>query len=188
MTANGLGSPLVIKHMRQEEEEGGKPSQRDQWYWSMVSRCHRQWCWYLRLKIALSYNSTIKYLKIFQVPGWAVVLLCLAVAANVAVLVKTKKETFNSNKHIYMEVCEAKTSTLLTKTKILESIVTTCQLVNLTIWHVWYEDLPGQLKPKKITYARWCLQYAATNITTKQTNITTNLMLGDACDAPQTSG
>jgi len=56
VTANGLGSPLVIKHMRQEEEEGGKPSQRDQWYWSMV-------------------------------PGWAVVLLCLAVAANVAVLV-----------------------------------------------------------------------------------------------------
>ena len=26
----------------------------------------------------------------FQVPGWAVVLLCLAVAANVAVLVKIK--------------------------------------------------------------------------------------------------
>ena len=34
MTANGLGSPLVIKHMRQEEE---KPAQHDQWYWSMVS-------------------------------------------------------------------------------------------------------------------------------------------------------
>jgi len=56
VTANGLGSPLVIKHMRQEEEQGGKLAQHDQWYWSMV-------------------------------PGWAVVLLCLAVAANVAVLV-----------------------------------------------------------------------------------------------------
>merc|ERR1711971_1230326 len=56
VTANGLGSPLVIKHLRQEEEQGGKLAQHDQWYWSMV-------------------------------PGWAVVLLCLAVAANVAVLV-----------------------------------------------------------------------------------------------------
>jgi len=56
VTANGLGSPLVIKHMRQEDKDGGKPTQHDQWYWSMV-------------------------------PGWAVVLLCLAVAANVAVLV-----------------------------------------------------------------------------------------------------
>jgi len=56
VTANGLGSPLVIKHMRQEEEQGGKLVQHNQWYWSMV-------------------------------PGWAVVLLCLAVAANVAVLV-----------------------------------------------------------------------------------------------------
>ena len=37
MTANGLGSPLVIKHMRQEEEQGGKLVQHDQWYWSMVS-------------------------------------------------------------------------------------------------------------------------------------------------------
>jgi len=54
VTANGLGSPLVIKHLR--EEDGDKSSQHDQWYWSMV-------------------------------PGWAVVLICLAVAANVAVLV-----------------------------------------------------------------------------------------------------
>merc|ERR1712203_1128832 len=51
VTANGLGTPLVIKHMGQSQEVQG-----DQWYWSMV-------------------------------PGWAVVLLCLAVAANVAVLV-----------------------------------------------------------------------------------------------------
>merc|ERR1711971_390543 len=37
VTANGLGSPLVIKHLRQEEEQGGKLAQHDQWYWSMVS-------------------------------------------------------------------------------------------------------------------------------------------------------
>merc|ERR1711972_66285 len=53
VTASGLGSPLVIKHLSQEEP---RVAQHDQWYWSMV-------------------------------PGWAVVLLCLAVAANTAVLV-----------------------------------------------------------------------------------------------------
>jgi len=53
VTASGLGAPLVIKHLSQEEP---RVAQHDQWYWSMV-------------------------------PGWAVVLLCLAVAANTGVLV-----------------------------------------------------------------------------------------------------
>ena len=34
VTASGLGAPLVIKHLSQEEP---KVAQHDQWYWSMVS-------------------------------------------------------------------------------------------------------------------------------------------------------
>ena len=43
VTASGLGAPLVIKHLSQEEP---RVAQHDQWYWSMVSHCHQQWCWY----------------------------------------------------------------------------------------------------------------------------------------------
>ena len=106
VTANGLGAPLVIKHTSQEV-------QRDQWYWSMVSGLvwHCQpLLFYLYLKISLQ-CSPITSITLKQVPGWAVVLLCLAVAANVAVLVNNmnkqlSKYTLQGGKYsiIYMKV------------------------------------------------------------------------------------
>ena len=106
VTANGLGAPLVIKHSSQEV-------QRDQWYWSMVSGLvwHCQpLLFYLYLKISLQ-CSPITSITLKKVPGWAVVLLCLAVAANVAVLVNNmnkqlSKYTLQGGKYsiIYMKV------------------------------------------------------------------------------------
>ena len=140
MTANGLGSPLVIKHMRQEEEEGGKPSQRDQWYWSMVSLCHRQWCWYFSLKIALSYNSTIKMSENF--PGsW--VGCCPALSSSCSKRGssgknKQMKHSILTNIWKYVKPKDQHAWEKLRFLWYLESTTTTCQTVSLTVWHDMY--------------------------------------------------
>ena len=49
VTASGLGAPLVIKHLSQEEP---RVAQHDQWYWSMVSTICCWWYFLPRFYVA----------------------------------------------------------------------------------------------------------------------------------------